>query len=153
MEAVLRERKLGPLNNRRSDGMKFRLQCPTSNGRPGCAGEEETELEGRCCARALMAAQKDFREQKGRLEEELNAVNHLTIFYPKFHCELNFIERFWCSPKWYARFEGLRVRIWSALGSALVVTENGKGIFISKMAMELIRKLDIRSQKSKDMRA
>ena len=123
LEAVLRERKLWPLNNRRSDGMKFRLQCPTSNRLPGCTGVEETELEGRCCARALMAAQKDFREQKGRLEEELNVVNHLTILYPKFHCELNFIERFWCSVKRYAcehcsyTFEGLRTTVPASLDS------------------------------------
>ena len=27
----------------------------------------------------------------------------ICIFYPKFHCELNFIERYWCGAKWYAR--------------------------------------------------
>jgi hypothetical protein len=48
-----------------------------------------------------MASQRDFQEQKGRLEEELQAAGQLVIFYPKFHCELNFIERFWCAAKWY----------------------------------------------------
>ena len=61
-----------------------------------------------------MASQQDIRLQKGRLEEELQAAGQLVIFYPKFHCELNFIERFWCSAKYYARenceytFVGLR---------------------------------------------
>lgn len=119
LEAILRERRLWPLNGRRSDGMRFRLQCPTTDGRPGC----EPELEGGCCARSLMAAQKDFREQKSRLEEELEAANQLVIFYPKFHCELNFIERFWCAAKWYTRenceysFEGLRRILPQALDS------------------------------------
>ena len=61
---------------------------------------------------ALLAAvlggfpqQQDFREQKGQLQEdmEVQAADHLVIFYPKFHCELDFIERFWCAAKWYAR--------------------------------------------------
>jgi hypothetical protein len=25
------------------------------------------------------------------------------MYYPKFHCELNHIEYFWCHSKWYAR--------------------------------------------------
>jgi hypothetical protein len=47
--------------------------------------------------------QKDFREQKGRLQEELEAASQEVIFNPKFHCELNFIKHFRCSCKWYVR--------------------------------------------------
>ena len=110
LEAILRERRLWPVNGYRSDGLKFLLQCPSSHGRPGCI----PELEGGCCARTLMASQQDFQQQKGRLEEELQAASQFVIFYPKFHCELDFIERFWCSAKYYARenceytFVGLR---------------------------------------------
>jgi hypothetical protein len=50
-----------------------------------------------------MAAQRDFQEQKGRLQEELEAAGREVIFYPKFHYELNFIENFWCSCKAYTR--------------------------------------------------
>ena len=99
LEAILRERRLWPVNGCRSDGLKFLLQCPSSHGRPGCI----PELKGGCCARTLMASQQDFQQQKGRLEEELQVAGQFVIFYPKFHCELNFIERFWCSTKYYAR--------------------------------------------------
>jgi len=51
----------------------------------------------------VLATQLDFLQQRGGLEEELEAAHQLVIFYPKFHCELNFIERFWCASKWYAR--------------------------------------------------
>ena len=50
----------------------------------------------------LMASQRDFREQKGNLEE-LQAAGQLVIFYSKFHCELNFMEKFWRAAKWCAR--------------------------------------------------
>jgi hypothetical protein len=71
----------------------------------------------------MLAAQRDFREQLGQLEKELAAVNQLCIFYPEFHCELNFMERFWCGAKWYSRencsysFEGLRATVPKALDS------------------------------------
>lgn len=64
---------------------------------------EDTELKNNCCARAILAAERDVHEQNGRLQEELERVHQEVIFYPKFHCELNFIEHFWCSAKWYAR--------------------------------------------------
>jgi hypothetical protein len=44
--------------------------------------------------KAALAAQPDFIGQKGRLQEELEAANQTLKFYHKFHCELNFIERF-----------------------------------------------------------
>jgi len=53
-----------------------------------------TELENRCYAHSLLAPQQDFQEQKGRFIEELDAVHQLAIFYPKFHLELNFMDRF-----------------------------------------------------------
>ena len=49
-----------------------------------------------------MANEPDFRNHKGRLEEELENRSQLVIFYPEFHCELNFIKRYWCGCKWYA---------------------------------------------------
>jgi hypothetical protein len=89
IEVVLRERGLWPRNGWRPDGFgKFLLRCPTADEREGCPPDSD----GGCCARAMLAAQEDFREQKGRLEEELAAANQLCIFYPKFHCEMNFIE-------------------------------------------------------------
>ena len=99
IKQVLLERGLWPATSRRSDGFAFLLDCPTSDGRPGCSAD----VPGGCCARALLSAQKDFQEQKGRLQEEVNAVGHEIIFYPKFHCELNFIERYWSGVKWWLR--------------------------------------------------
>jgi hypothetical protein len=61
-----------------------------------------------------MAAQRDFQLQKGWLQETLEASNQEVAFYPKFHCEWNFIEHFWCGAKWYTHenceysLEGIR---------------------------------------------
>ena len=45
-------------------------------------------------AQKLMSKQSDFLAQKGWLEEAIIAVEHQVIFYPKFHCKLNYIENF-----------------------------------------------------------
>ena len=87
-------------------------------------------LNTECCARRVLSQQQDFRDQKGHLQEEIEAANHLIIFYPKFHCELNFIERFWCAAKWHAREncehspEGLRKIVPAALDSVSAVSIN-----------------------------
>ena len=88
LKQVLTER--GLWRNRAPDGQAFLLECPTSHNRPGC----NPSLNGDCCARAVMSKQPDFQGQRGRLREEVEATGHLVIFYPKFHCELNFIERY-----------------------------------------------------------
>ena len=66
VEVILLERILWPDSGYRSDGRKFLLQCPTAQDQPGC----RPDLAGGCCARTLMASQRDFgsrkvREQKG----------------------------------------------------------------------------------------
>ena len=88
LKQILMER--GLWRTQAPDGRAFLLECPTSQSRPGC----DPALNGNCCARAVMGKQPDFQKQCGRLQEEVEATGNLVIFYPKFHCELNFIERY-----------------------------------------------------------
>ncbi|PKY58471.1 hypothetical protein RhiirA4_293251, partial [Rhizophagus irregularis] len=50
-------------------------------------------------ARKIMSQQPDFLAQKGRIKEVIVATGHKVIFYPKFHCELNYIKNFWGAAK------------------------------------------------------
>ena len=52
-----------------------------------------------CCYRQLLFLQPDFIAQKSLLEELIESHSHLCNFYPKYHCELNFIEQFWGATK------------------------------------------------------
>ena len=45
----------------------------------------------------------DFLSEKSQLEIEIVKRGHECIFYPKFHCELNYIEYFWAAVKRYTR--------------------------------------------------
>ncbi len=53
--------------------------------------------------RKLLSDMKDFKEQKSLVEELILSKGHLFSFLPKFHCELNPIERCWCRAKQYTR--------------------------------------------------
>ena len=90
-----------------------------------------------------MANQQDFREQKGMLEEEVLKQGHLVLFYPKFHCECNWIEYFWGDSKRRTReqcdysWDGLKrtvprvlestdeIRIWRKVPGSLRPTRRG----------------------------
>ncbi|SRR6266851_8507483 len=39
------------------------------------------------------------RLQKPQLQEFIESHGHLCDFYPKYHCELNFIEQYWGAAK------------------------------------------------------
>ena len=56
-----------------------------------------------CCAFKILSLEPDFMAQKTLLEEIVEQAGHKIIFYPKYHCELNFIKSFWGSAKQYAR--------------------------------------------------
>jgi hypothetical protein len=96
--AVLKERNLWP-------GGRFLLQC-----KDGCTSTS-------CCAKTLLASQPDFLEQTSVIEEIVKKGGHMVAFYPKFHCETNFIERYWGACKRLARqrcdytFASLRVQV------------------------------------------
>jgi len=45
--------------------------------------------------RVCCLIEPDFLEQKEWLTEEIEMLGHKIIFYPKYHCELNFIENIW----------------------------------------------------------
>gem|GEM_PF-6246292 len=61
------------------------------------------------CPKCSLSKQNDFKSQKSGLEEiyiNHNAThnkNHHLKFLPKFHPELNMIERVWSRMKWYLR--------------------------------------------------
>jgi hypothetical protein len=56
-----------------------------------------------CCATYVLSQEPDFMEQEEWLSEEVKAAGHKIIFFPKYHCELNFIEMIWGWLKSYFR--------------------------------------------------
>jgi hypothetical protein len=95
-------------------GRKWRLKCG-SNGDEG-----STE----CCAQHCLANQPDFKAQQSALHEILYLYRYILEFYPKFHCECNWIERYWADVKRDVRsncdytFAGLKNRLPIALDAA-----------------------------------
>jgi len=79
MEQIIHERQLWPSNG-------LNAQCEGFKCEPG-----HTD----CCCHQLLFTQPDFTNQKSHLEELITSHDHLCDFYPKYHCELNFIEQYW----------------------------------------------------------
>ena len=77
-----------------SAGRSGRMRNGQKHTKRGCVDGVED-----CCGRRILESQPDFREQKGMVEEEITQRGHLVMFYPKFHCELNWIEYFWGDGK------------------------------------------------------
>lgn len=74
----------------------------------------------------ILQEMRDFKFQKTRVEELILKRGHRVMFIPKFHCEINPIERVWCHAKRYTRthcdysFAGLEKIIDTALDSVTV---------------------------------
>jgi len=85
---------------------KLLTQCSVAGNKPeerkrNPACKHATNAQ--CCAQGLLSSQPDFKAQKCQLQETIEAAEHQVIFYPVFHCELNFIEYFWGCAKVYTR--------------------------------------------------
>ncbi|KIO26701.1 hypothetical protein M407DRAFT_74171 [Tulasnella calospora MUT 4182] len=93
MEVILRERNLWPSGGLLAECRGFKCADP----------ENKTD----CCARRLLFSQPDFVNQKCLLQELIEGRGHHFLFYPKFHCELNFIEMCWGRAKYSYRMYGI----------------------------------------------
>jgi hypothetical protein len=49
--------------------------------------------------------------QKPLLQKFVEQCSHLCDFYPKYHCELNFIEQYWGAAKLHFRVAGRATNI------------------------------------------
>lgn len=46
---------------------------------------------------------QDFKDRTSILQQEVRGRGHICLYLPKFHCELNPIERVWCHAKKHTR--------------------------------------------------
>ena len=83
MEQILCECRLWP--EKGLPAQCFNFKCPS-----GCMD---------CCCQRILFHQPDFTGQCSQLEELIKSHGHLCDFYPKYHCELNFIEQYWGAAK------------------------------------------------------
>jgi hypothetical protein len=89
MEQIIRERGLWPETG-------LLANCPGK-----CPPDR-----GNCCCRSVLFHQPDFVSQKSQLQEFVERRGHLCDFYPKYHCEMNFIEQYWGAAKLRFRTAG-----------------------------------------------
>lgn len=83
------------------------LHCQIDNSDPSRKTKRvpspQCLLGGGYCATAILSAQSDFRDMRSRLQERVEDAGHISLFYPKFHCEPNWNEYYWGSYKHLTR--------------------------------------------------
>ena len=79
---------------------------------PGAASKRNADDDNKCCCQRMLSTQPDFSSECSALQhavetpvmiEGVRCLRHLCFFLPKFHCELNWIERMRGASKAYAR--------------------------------------------------
>lgn len=68
-----------------------------------CSKFKCVDISANCCCRRILFNQPDFKAQRPAIQELIESRGHICIFYPKYHCELNFIEQIWGKAKYYYR--------------------------------------------------
>ena len=53
--------------------------------------------------RETLAGFPDFKRQKTILREKVESRGYICLYFPKYHCELNAIERNWCHAKKHSK--------------------------------------------------
>ena len=60
---------------------------------------DRCEVGKECCTLRILEVQPDFAMEKSLLGTVISEAGHGVIFYPEFHCELNYIEYYWGALK------------------------------------------------------
>jgi hypothetical protein len=84
------------------EGKLNQCKCCKQERSRGFTGEVDPSRKD-CCLQKILANQPDFLEQKCLLQELVESKGHCFLKYPKFHCELNFIEMYWGTVKMRVR--------------------------------------------------
>ena len=88
--------------------MGLSLHCRIDNPEPSRKTKHVSNPQcllggGECCATAIRSAQDDSQSTRSGLQEKVEGAGHIFPLYPKFHCELNWIEYYWGNCKHFAR--------------------------------------------------
>ena len=106
------------LSDGRPKGMKLILEE---------RGVDTTKMKGADMA-LVLGNHHDFKHENTALEHVIKSKGHYCVYIPKFHCELNPIERVWGKAKQYTRshcdysFVGLEKTIHPAMDSVSIDT-------------------------------
>ena len=94
LATILQER--GLFTRTSEDGRKYNLckQCHSCQ-----QGTVSPTYPENCCATKVLSLQPDFAAQKAWVQEICDAADVELIFYPKYHCELNYVEMVWAYEK------------------------------------------------------
>ena len=74
---------------------------PNEGLKAQCDGFKCVSGHTNCCTCQVLFCQPDFCSQKSHQEEYITSRGHICDFYPKCHCELNFIEQYWGTAKYH----------------------------------------------------
>jgi hypothetical protein len=65
------------------------------NAKPNIIPCPSIGMKDWCCMMQVVSLQKDFTDEKPKIQTDIEAHRHKCLFFPKFHCELNPIENVW----------------------------------------------------------
>jgi len=81
---------------------KFNYAIGLPKGLRNVLEERQVDTTG-MSADQILRQHQDFKEEKCRIERLLDDHKHIAYFLPKYHCELNPIERVWAQAKCYSK--------------------------------------------------
>lgn len=81
------------MKTKRNEAKLYERQLLTPGLKDFCKNKNSTDNQ--YCMQHILENQPNFFAQKCMIQEIIKSRDHKVIFYPKFYCELNYIEMYW----------------------------------------------------------